>query len=420
MTSNVLSITYKFNEVQCGNGQSSSKTGTKTGTSEKSTVILTDQKIKALGKTAVAEGRDIKAKDVTTKGLLLFSRSNGTQSWLFRFAIDGHDKSVTLGQYPKMTLAQARIDAETARSSVKVHGDVNGQKTIDQPFSAFVEQWYNKWNKSKRQHTIDLHSPIVKKINSKLGLMKPAQITTGKIMQELEGLHATTAERALLIVRGSLRQAVLKGAVETNVAREIQTGDLDHKEKKSIPRTALKLADVPTVINKVAKRSQAAADVLWIVALCATRAEETVLMEWNQVNWEQKLWNIPAENRKGKLEKRHPLAVPLSDAAIAKLRESASRATSARWVFEGNLDHHIDRRTVLANLKLQAKATVHGFRSLFKTEAAEAGYPAHLTEAALGHSIRGLEGVYNKATYLEMRRELMQWWAGKLLPKPNV
>ena len=141
IVNSMISIGSEFTEVHGGNGQSTSKTGTKTGTraktgtklgTEKATdsnrklVVLTDQSMKALGKHAVTEGRDIKTKDVTTKGLLLFSRSNGTQSWLYRFTIDGHDKSVTLGQFPEMTLAQARQAADSSRSSVKRHGDVNG------------------------------------------------------------------------------------------------------------------------------------------------------------------------------------------------------------------------------------------------------------------------------------------------------
>jgi integrase len=360
--------------------------------------------------------RELKTVDSTTKGLMLVSKSTGTQDWRFRYMADGRDRVVTLGQFPAMSLAQARQAAETARNSVKQHGDAKGLHAANQPFSAFITQFYDKWAKSKRQGSIDVYAPVTKIVTAKLGLMPPAVITTRTIRQELKGLPASTAKRALYVIRESLRLAVLDGAVESNIARELTPDDMHAQDRVSVPRTALKLDDVKLTIESVEDRSPVSADVLWIVALCATRIEETVSMEWSHIDWEQKLWNVPARNRKGKLEKRNPLIVPLSDAAFAKLQEiSNNRKVSDRWVFTGKKEQHVTRQSVFANLKLvDSDATVHGFRSLFKTEAAEADFPAYVTEAALGHSIRGLEGVYNKATYLEQRRELMQWWSAKL------
>jgi integrase len=209
---------------------------------------------------------------------------------------------------------------------------------------------------------------------------------------------------------------VVQNAVTSNCARELKSTDIPSAAKVRVPRTPVPLADVLSVVEKVSERSVVASDALMVMALCGTRAEETVTAEWTHIDWENKLWEIPAENRKGRLEVRHSLTVPLSDQTVAVLREIAERKLSERWIFPGNLSGHMDRRTVLHNLKLVAPvATLHGFRSLFSTSANNAAFDGTVVEVALGHTIPGVAGVYNKAQYVEKRRELMQWWADKLV-----
>jgi integrase len=314
-----------------------------------------------------------------------------------------------------MTLAQARKAAAEARLTVERGEDVRQTKqAAQQPFSVFLDTFYARWKAGKRDGSIEATEPKVKLLKERLGDVPASLITTGKIADALSGLPASTAHRCLYITQQALRIAVVQNAVKTNVARELKSTDINSAPKERVPRTAVSVEDLPAVIAKVAERSQVSADVLGIVALCATRIQETVLMEWQHIDWTNKLWNIPAETRKGKLDVRNGLVVPLSDTAFAVLHEIAERKLSDRWVFVGNMGRAVDRRTVLANLKLAAPATVHGFRKLFSTQANEQGFDANVIEAALGHVIKGVAGVYNKATYLEQRRELMEWWAGWL------
>ena len=140
-------------------------------------------------------------------------------------------------------------------------------------------------------------------------------------------------------------------------------------------------------------------------------------MEWSHINWTEKLWNGPAENRKGRLESKQSLVIPLSAAADCALRDVFDRRRlSERWVFPGNKGQHITQRAVLASLKVFAPGTsIHGLRKLFSTTANESGlFEPHVVEAALGHVTPGVAGVYNKAQYLTQRTELMRWWASFL------
>jgi len=366
----------------------------------------------------VAEGlKELKTKDATTKGLLLVSKGSGVQEWRFRFTQHGKDRVTVLGKYPTMTLAKAREEAEKARLRVETGEDINeSKKAARQPLSAFLDEYWKRWTTGKRQGSIDTVKPKLDLLKAKLGDVPVSMITTGKIAEALSGEPASVAHRCLHICQQTLRIAVVQNAVTSNCARELKSSDIPSAPKVKVPRTPVPLADVLPVIEQVSERSVVAADALRVIALCATRAEETVTAEWTHIDWENKLWNIPAENRKGRLEVRHPLTVPLSDQAVTVFRDIAAHKLSDKWIFPGNSSGHMDRRTVLANLKLVAPAaTLHGFRSLFSTSANNAAFDGTVVEVALGHTIPGVAGVYNKAQYVEKRRELMQWWADKLV-----
>jgi integrase len=338
---------------------------------------LTESRIRSLGKKAKKEGiRELKASDATTKGLVLVSKDNGVQEWRYRFKQHEKDRVITLGKYPALTLSQARQKALEARQKVETGEDINETKrAARQPFSAFLDAFYKRWEPGKRKGSILIVQPKVELLKRKLGDVPVSLITTGKIADALEGEAASVVHRCLHICQASLRIAVVQNAVQTNAARELTSADIHSAPKVKVPRNSVPLADVRAVVEKVSGRSVVASDALMLMALCATRAEETTLAEWEHIDWENKLWNIPAENRKGKLDIRHPLAVPLSDMAVSLLERISKKKLSAKWIFPGNMCQRIDRRTVLHNLKLVSNsATLHGFRHAFSTAANNAGF----------------------------------------------
>jgi integrase len=382
-------------------------------------VNLTDAAIKALGRQAVREGlKELKTKDATTRGLLLVSKESGVQEWRYRFRQHGRDRVTVLGKFPKMTLAKAREEAQKARQRVEAGEDIHESKrAARQPFSAFLDEYWKRWKTGKRQGSIDTVKSKVKLLKSKLGDTPVSMISTSKIADALSGEPASVAHRCLHICQQTLRIAVISNARPDNPARELKSSDIPSAAKVRVPRTAVPLADVLSVIEQVSERSVVSSDALMIMALCATRAEETVLAEWTHIDWEHKTWFIPAANRKGRLEVRHPLTTPLSNHAVSVLREIAEQKLSSKWLFPGNMGGHTDRRTVLHNLKLVAPtATLHGFRSLFSTAANDSGaFDGDVIEVALGHSLRGVKGVYDKGTRLERRRALMEWWGNCIM-----
>src|SRR5262249_42729661 len=160
-----------------------------------------------------------------------------------------------------------------------------------------------------------------------------------------------------------------------------------------------------------------AAASLRFLILTAARTGEVIGARWNEVDWNERTWTVPAVRAKTK--RNH--VVPLSAGALAILREIESlRSCADDFIFPGRDGAGQSSMTLLALLQRRMKraASVHGFRSCFRDFCGdEAGVPRELAEAALAHSIRdATERAYRRKTAVEKRRGVMQSWCDYCLP----
>jgi integrase len=120
-----------------------------------------------------------------------------------------------------------------------------------------------------------------------------------------------------------------------------------------------------------------------------------------------------------KMKREH--IVPLSKQALAIIKRASQLFGTDGLVFpsarKGNKpmsDNAMSK--ALRDMGYQGKATPHGFRSSFSSAAYERSkFPSEVIEKCLAHEERNkIKGAYNRAEYLEQRRQLMQWWGNEL------
>ena len=150
--------------------------------------------------------------------------------------------------------------------------------------------------------------------------------------------------------------------------------------------------------------------------------------EWSEIDFNRKVWIIPAERMKA----RQKHIVPLSNQALEVLRELQPMTGDGRYVFPSG---HSKSRPLSDNGVLSAlrrmgygkeEMTGHGFRSMASTNLYELGWRSELVEMQLAHKDpNAVRAAYNHATYLNERKKLMQAWAdyldslregGKIIP----
>jgi integrase len=190
---------------------------------------------------------------------------------------------------------------------------------------------------------------------------------------------------------------------------------------------ALPYAELPDFMRELRGRRELGALPLEFTILTAVRTDATIGAKWREIDWQRRVWTVPKERNKGMTGKRAPHEVPLSDAALAVLRELARRSNQDPdgYIFPGRFPgSRVGEDAMLEIVKrlrpgvkqedgtTKWVASTHGFRSTFTDWAGDCtDYPDEIIEMAMGHRIKNqVKRHYRRETALEKRRELMALW----------
>lgn len=171
------------------------------------------------------------------------------------------------------------------------------------------------------------------------------------------------------------------------------------------------------------QRAEVTRTLLEFVILTACRSGEARGMTWDEVDFANAIWSIPAERMKAKM----PHRIPLTPRMIEILK--GQRGEHETLVFPSVRDRVMlsDMALAMVIRRLKANsdtpgriATVHGFRSSFRDWCSEHGYARDLAERALAHTIQNqVEAAYHRTDLLEQRRRLMIDWENFVVGKNN-
>jgi len=139
---------------------------------------------------------------------------------------------------------------------------------------------------------------------------------------------------------------------------------------------------------------------------------------WDEFDFHERLWRIPAERMK--MKRDH--LVPLSKQVLAILDELRPLTGNGDLLFPSlrNPTKPISENTLNQALRRMGIDTkrehcAHGFRASACSILAENKWPVEAIERQLAHSEDDdTKAAYLRAEYLEERREMMQWWADYL------
>jgi integrase len=249
--------------------------------------------------------------------------------------------------------------------------------------------------------------------------MDVAAIAVPDVLRALEPLWKTktiTADRVRSRVESVLDWAVVRGhrSPGTNPAK--WPGVLDQvlpPPRKVAPIrsfAAMPYADVPAFMRELRGDDTLSARALEFAILTAARSGEVRQAEWSEIDFEQKIWTVPAPHTKTRREHRIPLAP-----AVIDLLQALPREKDNAFIFVGTSAGSGLSRMAFQHLlaRLGCGDTVHGFRSSFRDWSGEVtSYPHDVCEAALAH-VRGDQSVraYARGDLFDKRRKLMDAWA---------
>lgn len=365
-------------------------------------------------------------------GLYLQVTPTGAASWILRATVGDRRRDIGLGSFPTVTLEGARAAAREAREKIRAGVDPveerraaraaliaqrAGAVTFDECARRYIAAHEREWSaKSVGQWTSSLAmyaSPVI-------GRMLVREIDTADVMRVLEPIWTMKTETASR-VRGRIETILDWAKVHgyrdgENPAR--WAGHLKQllprksKIAKVVGHAALDYREIGDFMSRLRTAEGVAARALELAILCGSRSGEVRGMRWAEVDLDEAVWTIPGERMKAGKEHR----VPLSARAIEVLRLMipAGEVDPQALVFPGMRGRPLSDMSVAAVLKrMKVPVTVHGFRSTFRTWAAEqTAYPRELCEVALAHTAGSkVEQTYQRGDLFDKRRRLMADWA---------
>lgn len=359
----------------------------------------------------------------------------GRKSWIFRYKspLTGKGRHMGLGTIKENSLAEAREQAVECKKLVRKgldpideRGKAELQKKKDlarnlsfqdlaiQCIEAKKPEWSNAKHAQQWVNTLRTYAFPV------FGHIPINQLDTDAVLLALKPIWETKTETA-----SRLRQRIetiwdfakARGAVSGENPARLK-GHIDlllprvSKIKRVKHHNALDYQSLSDFIAALNNRGGASALALEFLILTATRTREVTEAKWSEINFNNKIWTIPAVRMKARKEHR----VPLSTRAMDLLKSITSNHNPDEFIFPGGKIHRgLSNNALLALLKKMgyAEITAHGFRSTFRDWAAEQAYEFQneTVELALAHTIKNkTEAAYRRGDQLERRRELMERW----------
>ena len=386
---------------------------------------LTDTAIKKL-KPGV---KPLKVSD--ERGLYLLINPTGSKLWRWKYRFDGKEKLMPLGQYPDVSLAQARDAREEARKRLATGADPMAQRkaqkvarkfSVENSFATVAKLWWESWKAARSDsHTVYVWRRLEADVFPAIGARPIAEIEAPELvamMKKIEKRGALDiAKRALQTCGQVFRYAIAHGLASRNPAVDIRPADvLASRKKENYARVDSK--DLPELLRKIEVYSGSATTRVAIKLMTMTfvRTSELIGARWEEFDLDGARWDIPAERMKMKT----PHIVPLSTQAVTLLRSLHTLTGHSALLFPGERDHEkpMSNNTILGALDrmgYKGRMTGHGFRGVASTHLHEQGWPHAHIELQLAHQERNaVSASYNHALYLQPRAKMMQAWADGL------
>lgn len=354
-------------------------------------------------------------------GLYLEVTAAGTKHWLLRLVVQGRRRDIGLGSTTLVPLVEAREKALFFRKIAREGGDPIAERDKLKPtiptFREAAERvhaenapsWKNpkhaaQWLTTVKTYAFpelgdrpvnEIDSPHLLRVLSPIWLAKPE--TARRLKQRL-GTVFDWAKAAGYRQGDNPMEGVERGLPK-------QTGTKEH-------HAALPYAQVPGFIAtlRAGDATMTVKLAFEFLILTAARTGEVLGATWDEIDFEEQTWTVPATRMKAKKAHR----VPLCPRAVEILKQA--RAFGGQGpIFPGrSAGKPLSNTAFLMVLRrLDLDVTAHGFRSAFRDWASEeTNFPREVCEMALSHTVENrVEAAYRRGDLFEKRRQLMKAWS---------
>lgn len=387
---------------------------------------LTDTVCKA----SKPKDKDYKLTDAN--GLYLHVMPTGARYWRYKYRYLGKQKVLALGVYPEISLAEARekhreahklvtqgLDPSQEKQNTKRERILNAENT----FEVIAREWYDHskdvWSEN---HARTILRRLELDVFPMIGRKPIRDISPPMVLEVIRAIEQRSAfemaRRALQMSGQVFRYAIINGKADRDPTQDLK-GSL--KPYKKGHYAAMEAKDLPEFLSKLHSNegrlfptTQLAIEMMMLTFV---RTGELIKAKWDEFDFDEKVWIIPAPRMK--MRKDH--IVPLSEQVIECLKKL--KEINGRWEYvfasQRTPRNHMSNNAILVALDrmgYRGEHTGHGFRALaMSTIKEKLGYRHEVIDRQLAHAHKSqIDAAYDRAQFLDERKKMMQDWADYL------
>ncbi len=360
-------------------------------------------------------------------GLVLLVNPGGSKLWRRRIRVNGVETMYAIGRYPDVGLGEAREKARDALKLAKqginpaIHRRVAHARTaVSQAatFKAMSTSWLvhkaKEWTSStlrQRRSLLDHY------ILPKIGDLPAADVRSPVVKTVLDAIHKAAPAQtgfARHIISGVMGEAIIAGLTDTDPVYVLRDR---HKAPKTKHHRPLQQKEIRPFFADLedAPIQEATRIAVWLAFWTLSRSREVIGARWAEFDFDEAIWTTPED----RMKKREAHVVPLPRQTIAALKRLRAFFPEREYLFPNAHDPRRPASHTFLNKVVTRRGfpgfTAHGIRSTGSTMLHDMGYRHEVVERQLAHLERSKTArSYNRAQYLDERRQMMQSWADYL------
>ncbi|WP_312771189.1 tyrosine-type recombinase/integrase [Pseudoxanthomonas mexicana] len=386
--------------------------------------MLTDTKLKAL------KVQNASYRMADSNGLCIEVRPTGAKVWRYRYRINDKASMVTIGEYPAVSLQQARTERDKLRAMVKAgtnpaHAQraakaANVERNANTFGAIGLEYLAKREREGMTAHSVERDRRALETYLAPIYDSPISDVTAPMLLAALRKLEQRgvieTTHRARALAGRVFKYAVATGRGERNPAADL-TGALERLQVRHFP-SVTKPEQIGALLRALHsyQGSVVTQAALKLAPLVFVRPGELRHAKWEDIDLDAAEWRYMVT----KTKTQH--IVPLSTQAVAILRELHPYTKRSAYVFpsERTASRPMSENTINAALRGMGydrdTMTGHGFRAMARTLLDEVlGFRPDYIEHQLAHTVKDPLGrAYNRTTHLPERRKMMQAWSDYL------
>ncbi len=347
----------------------------------------------------------------------------GKKSFVYLYRYEGKPRFLTLGDYPRMSLADAHKAHAEARKKLEQGIDPGAETMAEREeerkaptVAALVDEYLEKWAKPRKRSWRGDARILEKDVLPEWGRRKAREITRRDVIRLLDGIvdrgAGIMANRTLAVVRKMFNFAVSRDIVAVTPCLAVRAPAQEQRRDRVLSADEIRAFWHGLEGAKMAAGTKL---ILQLMLVNGQRKGEVVSAAWKEIDsgW----WTIPGEKTKNGL----PHRVPLSPLALELLQAARGLSGDSPWVFPSPragkhltpeaIDHSLRRPGMEA---LGFTFVPHDLRRTAASHMTSMGISRLTVGKILNHQERSVTSTYDRHSYDREKRQALEAWGLKL------